>query len=547
MARKCGNGTGGRCRGMKHGLYNAFFNNGVDLLSSSQGGTPISSYTDLIAYFPDPAKYASNPVITADATYTNICPGGYVIDPADSTKFLLYVGEFLGNSRTGARIAVYRGSLSDPYTLTRVQTVLTATSSTFDSNGVSFGSVVQVGATIYLHYGAQEAVTLIESAGVATSTDGLNFTKVGQSLAPAATNADRGITDPTVIYVSGTFYMYATQKTGASAAVALPNSGLLIATSANGTTFTKTGTAAVTLGTGFDPDAKYIEGGQVIKLGSDYVLLYTANSASDLWSICLAVNSSSPTTTFTKNTTLSPILQHSGGSGLDAQSVAVPLLVQFPNNRWVCYYQGSAQAQPASVWNLFAFELGEFETNPAGNLNGKRGWTGSKSVFDIAGVSPVLAGSRSLRALTNLTAGPSISHAVTVNPGASSYFKCIMRANQNTGNFLGGFYAQEGSNIISGIYFHAGNISYLKNTGWTTIQAYSANTNYTVELFLINTTQVTIKINGSTVITAQTNFTTISSAANLIKIEKNTANAATVYFDSIECTDGTNTFTETFE
>ena len=507
----------------------------------------LGSYAELYRKLPG-IKWVNNPVIAAGATYTNICPSGWVIDPNDPTQFFLYVGEFLGNTRVGSRISVYTGNRFLPYGLTYNSVVLTGTAATFDADGVSFGSVVQVGDTLFMYYSGKAVTTGVESIGVATSLDGLTWTKRGQALAPLGTNADRNLTDPGVYYESGTWYMFVTRKEGTTGNNALPTGGIISATSTNGKTFTRTGTVVVALGTAgatADPDSKYIEGGQIFKLGSDYCFLYTATGTSDVWNLCLAT-STVITNAFTK-AAINPVFQHSNSSD-DSQSVAVPLLVNPFGHKWVMYYQGSAQTQPASDWDLFA---ATFQTDqpypPAGFLANKNNWSGAINTFDISGLSPVIAGLRTLRGLTN--AGTvSVTHATDVTPGGSSYYEATIRCNVGTGNFRGGFYVMEGANIITGVYFNAGNLSYLKNTGWTTLQGYSANTNYTIKIALPNLTQHTISVNGTPVVSNQTNFTAIVTKANIIKLEKDQAsNTSIVYFDSITCTDGTNTFTEGFE
>lgn len=491
-----------------------------------QSSAPITSYTDLISRLPG-KKYSNIvPVISFTNAYTNICPGGVVTDPADATKFLMYVGRFVGNSRTNAIISVYRGTKANPFTsLVYVQDVLAKAGAGFDNNGVSFGSVLLDSGTIYLYYGAQNTSN-IESIGVTTSTDGLTFTGRTQILAPDVTN-ETGITDPTVIKDGSTYYLYATRKTGTPGVNIIPVGILIASSSSPNTGFTKTGTIAVALGSDTDPDAKYIEGGQVIKLGSDYVLLYTENSSTDIWSVRAAF-ASSPNSAFTKGAI---VLEHSS-LGWDSESVAVPLLYNPSGDVWVMYYQGTTQQQPASIWSIGAVDISTKVTYSAGYISGKNGWSGDISQFDIT--YGFINGTRSLRALKN-TSTVSVIKTQDVTPSSTSFFKGTMMSPDNTTAFLAGFLVMEGNNVITGVYFNAGNISYLKDSGWTTLQAYSKNIKYTVEIFLPTNSTHTIKVNGSTVVSNQANAVNIVTKADKIKIEKQTTSTSVVYFDDILC------------
>jgi hypothetical protein len=125
---------------------------------SSGEDTAFSSFAQFVAKSP-PVKYGSNPIILHDATYTNICPGSSPIeDPQDSSKLLMYVGEFQGNDSIDARVAVYRADKSNIYSWTRVGTFLQkGVNSTFhDQNGVRFGNAIVHEGTIYYFYNGQQ-------------------------------------------------------------------------------------------------------------------------------------------------------------------------------------------------------------------------------------------------------------------------------------------------------------------------------------------------------------------------------------------------------
>lgn len=484
--------------------------------------TPINSYADFLNHV---QPFYESVVIPHDVSYTNIAPTGWIVDPSDPTKFILYVAEFLGNTRVGSRTTAYTGDISDPYTLTYNSVILTEGASGFDNDGAALGSVIEVGGTIYYYYSARETPSNTQSVGVVTSTDGFTFSGRTQCLAPDGIN-ETGLTDPFVLYEGGTFYMYVTRKTGSPTPLPV---GIIIATSSDGLTFTKTGTTAIGLGSGTDADAKYIEGCQVVKFGSDYTMLYNGNSNSDIWSIQSAT-SSSPTTAFTKGTR---IIEHAPG----LESVAVPLVVNYSSNNWIAYVQQSAQAQPASIWDVAAFNLNKKAYRPSGFISGKNGWTGDVGTWDV-NASVINGTGLGARGLKN-TGSTNVIHTVSVTPSATAYFKLTMRTTAATGSFRGGFYVYEGSNAITGVYFNGGNISELRSAGagtWVTAQAYSANTNYVIEIFLTSNSQHTLKINGTTILTNASNFTNITTKADAIRLEKAQTQTTEVYFDDITCT-----------
>lgn len=489
------------------------------------------SYSDLVSLDP-PTKYIGNPILTHDATYTNIAPASKIIDdPNDATKILFYVGEFPGNTRVNSRIALYTASKLDPYKLTRYGVVVSqGVDATYkDQNGAGGICGLQIsGGTIYLYYtGIQGSGQLSQSICLATSTDGRSFTKVGQVLAPNGTT-EWNITDSDVSIFDGTWYMYYTAKS--NIATPQPTLGIKIASSVDGVAWTRTGSTGVTLGGARDYDGKYIEGAQVVKIGSDYVMLYTSSSNSNIWSVGVATRST-PDGTFTKATV--PFFQH-GLSGWDSNSATVGLLSRI-SNRWYFFYQGSEQFQPATIWDIGGAELtiNSADNFPCGFLANRGNWTGEC----FFGTTNLLASSqdRVIRALDNTGfTGAYAESTIDVTPGVGSSVYSIIRINVGTGDFRAGFYLMEGSSFLTGIYFHAGNISHLRNTGWATLQAYSASTNYEVEVLLTSTSTYSVKVNGSTIVSGIPLFTNVVTKANKFRVEKSQASTATAYYADIK-------------
>lgn len=109
---------------------------------------------------------------------------------------------------------------------------------TWDDDRLGGGSMVKVGDTYYLYYCGYDGSDW--AIGVATSTDGVNFTKYGGNpiLQHDGGDAeeDLWIWSPIVLYYEGTFYMYYTARY-------TPNKECIrLATGSNYHTFTKQGT-----------------------------------------------------------------------------------------------------------------------------------------------------------------------------------------------------------------------------------------------------------------------------------------------------------------
>ena len=93
-----------------------------------------------------------------------------------------------------------------------------------------------------------------------------------------------------------------------------------------------------------DPDGHFIEGGQVIKVGSKYILTYSAYRGSDTephdwaqWTICMA-SADSMTGPWTKSP-LNPVFTGSGVPGaVDRWHVATPYWLQL-GSTWYLFYQ----------------------------------------------------------------------------------------------------------------------------------------------------------------------------------------------------------------
>lgn len=296
-----------------------------------------------------PRRHRTRPVIVHQAPYTNIAPAGWIVDPADSDRFLFYVGRFRGNNSIGADVAVYAGDLRDPYSITHDRVVLAkGAPGSDDERGVRFGSIVEADGILY-HYYVGNRGDGVQVIMLAVSRDGRNFTKRGTVLAPDGVN-EHYFTDPTVIVIDGAWLMYVTGRNAANR----PALGIVVYTSNDGASWRQAGVTAIPMGGPLGCDGKYIEGCAVCRHGRGLVALYNCCSDADVWSIGMAW-SADPLGAFSK-AGRNPVFQRSA-AGWDSGGVAVPMLVTYPSGQRILYYQGSMERQPAHTWDIGAVAI----------------------------------------------------------------------------------------------------------------------------------------------------------------------------------------------
>jgi len=187
-----------------------------------------------------------------------------------------------------------------------------ATPAQWDSGFVRLGTVFKVSSTYYMYYTGTPDPGFAGGAkiGLATSSDGENFTAYASNPVLTISGAETYVEDPAVIRMDAThWYMYYSYRQGGNV---LP--GIRVATSTDGITWTKVGDV-LALGTYPAWDSQYIEHSNVYYIESHYVLLYEGYGGSGLrpWQIGLAY-STDPLATFTKFTG-NPILSPSEKGG----------------------------------------------------------------------------------------------------------------------------------------------------------------------------------------------------------------------------------------
>jgi hypothetical protein len=217
-------------------------------------------------------------------------------------------------------------------------------------------SLISYEGTLYL-YSTNLVDTGASFIELLTSTDGgFTWTNRGTVLTPTGQGRNDGycVSQAFVMLDGSNLYMYYSyRRSGAT----LPGIRLAAGTVADFTSFTKQGAGDLwSTGAGTAPDATYIEGCVVNKIGATYLALYSGYNASvgtdGLWTINVA-SSSSPTGGWVKSA-LNPYFQSSYvADAPDATQIATPWTV-LVNGVWWLYYQATMGrgSYTAMKWSL---------------------------------------------------------------------------------------------------------------------------------------------------------------------------------------------------
>lgn len=291
-------------------------------------------------------------ILASDATYKNVCPGGIITDPLDSSNLLFYRGEFTGSTSVAARIRLYTASQADPFNLSLVGTILSP-SEAYDINGCRFGfNPVSYNGVLYYFYVGIDA-SYNWKICLATSADsGRTFTKQGIVLTPNGTD-EFGLSGPSaVIGDDGKWYMVCTVWSGPVDSVANHNPGTssvgvkLFESSDQGSSWTYTGIFIARLGASGSYDDAKVEDGQLMKIGDTYIYSYSCNDGSK-WQSGLAY-SKVLKSTFKK--TASVYFPSTSAFGNAVVAVLQPF--QLNDGSWVGYYQGADSGDPADTYPI---------------------------------------------------------------------------------------------------------------------------------------------------------------------------------------------------
>jgi hypothetical protein len=187
----------------------------------------------------------------------------------DGSQLIMY---FLGQNAGGGTLAIGRATAprtEPPVSWTKYagNPILAADASGWEAgaSGIRLGSVVKIGTTYYLYYCSTHRCEI----GVATSTDGIHFVKYASNpiLSP---DGEYHCAIPYVINAGGVYYMYYTSSTVDN--FWTPNQ-YRVASSNDGIHFTKIGVILNTSPGQWD--SVYIEGCTVYQAADGYILVYT--------------------------------------------------------------------------------------------------------------------------------------------------------------------------------------------------------------------------------------------------------------------------------
>lgn len=219
----------------------------------------ILPYRQINRYYDNPevegADIADNP------TYDNV----YSIDQIYfNGKWRRYFG-----TQKDTKDRIMHQESDDLETWTEPEEVLTAgAADEWDDNHINDPSCIVVGSTLYMYFTGQDGAT--DRIGVATSTDGINFTKYGSNpiidVEGAGSWSELTVARPTVIKEGSAWHMWADGKP------ALPGKyGVGYWSSTDGYSWTPDGGNPIFGGVASDLD---VSGINVIKEGSSYYMQY---------------------------------------------------------------------------------------------------------------------------------------------------------------------------------------------------------------------------------------------------------------------------------
>jgi hypothetical protein len=289
-------------------------------------------------------RFAGNPIINYGGggwKDSQVQEPVVITDPTDSSKLIMIFAAMAAPVGTGVMsIGLATATTANPYDWTEY-----ASNPWINDTGRRMDSAVVEGSQVTFYStvanGSRIDAFVSTNLTYATANAGTaNHTLHSGVLTPSGDETYVG--EAAVIKEGSTYYMLYTYSTSNQL-----EPGCRLATSSDGLTWTKQGNV-ITVGAAGSPDAAVIEGGQLLKVGSKYVFSYNAFNgpadynpgATKLWTVCMAV-ADSPGGPFIK-AAKNPIFTGNGVSAPDRWSIANPTWFNV-GSRWYLLYQASAQ------------------------------------------------------------------------------------------------------------------------------------------------------------------------------------------------------------